>query len=315
MKSNTKHETRNSKQIANIQEPDPFLLFRQFMLFSDFGFRISSLKYVLTVLVFTLLLSNAFAYERIISLIPSVTRSIYLLGLQDNLTAVTIYCPPEAAGKQKIGNVLDPDIEKIISLKPGLVIASKEGNRPETVYKLEKAGIKTYVMGPADSFEQICAEFQKLGRFLDREKQADKVVASCRKRIERLAKRVKGKKPVTLFWEVNAAPIFTAGKNSFVNDYIEFAGGRNIFGGLDSRFPQVSREEVVRLDPDAIILVTMGNLTADEKEAWKKYASMKAVRNGSIYVVNETEFSDPTPVSVTGCAEKLYKILHEKELE
>ena len=78
--------------------------------------------------------------RRIISLIPSVTRSLYLLGLQDEIAAVTIFCPPEAKDKEKIGTILEPDIEKIVSLKPDIVIASKEGNRQVTVEKLRSIG-------------------------------------------------------------------------------------------------------------------------------------------------------------------------------
>ena len=100
--------------------------------------------------------------RRIISLIPSVTRSLYLLGLKDEIVAVTIYCPAEARDKIKIGSILEPNIEKIVSLKPDIVIASKEGNRQVTVDKLRSLGISVYVTGDVNSFEDIYSDFIKL---------------------------------------------------------------------------------------------------------------------------------------------------------
>ena len=336
MKQNSKLVTRNPKQKGKLEKGKNNLLFVSsgFGFFSDFskgaqlcigfrrkssrgGFRISSLKTIFgatSIIILLFLNSNAFAYERIISLIPSATKSLYLLGLGDKVSAVTIYCPPEAKNKEKIGTVLDPDIEKIVTLKPDLVVASKEGNREATVVKLRKMGITVYVMDITDNFDQICGGLLQLGAFLKKDKEAAKVITGCRQRIQKLSLKTKNVKPVNIFWEVSANPLFTAGKGSFANDYISFAGGRNIFAGINGRYPQVSREEVVRLDPDAIVIVTMGDVTEKEIAAWMKFSTMKAVKSRSVYTVSETLFTDPTPVSVVESAEKLYAILHGKNL-
>jgi iron complex transport system substrate-binding protein len=247
--------------------------------------------------------------KRIISLIPSVTRSLYLLGLQDNILAVTIFCPPIAKNKEKIGSILEPDIEKIISLKPDIVIASKEGNRQETVAKLRSLGITVYVTGNVDSFSAIYADFIQLGDYLGYGDKARAVVDDSRKRISALRDKLKNVKPMTIFYEVGAQPLFTSGNKSFANDIIEAAGAKNIFGDLSSRFPQVSREEVVRRDPDVIILVAMGNVNLKEKTQWENFKSLKAVKNGRVYFTDDTSFTDPTPKSAADASERLSEIL------
>jgi iron complex transport system substrate-binding protein len=247
--------------------------------------------------------------KRIISLIPSVTRSLYLLGLQDHIVGVTIYCPAEAKDKEKIGSILEPDIEKIVSLKPDIVIASKEGNRPVTVEKLRSFGIKVYVTGNVDSFNDIYTDFIGLGEYLGCGDKARDIVEDSRKRISALRSRLKNLKPVTIFYEVGAQPLFTSGNRSFASDIIESAGAVNIFSDIASRFPQVSREEVIRRDPEAIILVAMGNVNAKEKAVWSDFKSLKAVKNGRIYFTDDNSFTDPTPKSIVDASEKLAGIL------
>ena len=248
--------------------------------------------------------------RRIISLIPSVTRSLYLLGLQDEIAAVTMFCPAEARDKEKIGSILEPDIEKIVSLKPDIVIASKEGNRQATLEKLRSLGLRVYVTGKVDSFNEICADFIKLGKFLGRGDKARAVVDDSLRALSELRDKLKSTKPVTIFYEVGAQPLFTSGNKSFANDIIEAAGAKNVFSDISSRFPQVSREEVIRRDPDAIVLVAMGDVNIKEKAQWENFKALKAVKNGRIYFTDDNSFTDPTPRSAADASEKLAEILY-----
>ena len=228
---------------------------------------------------------------------------------------VTIYCPTEARDKEKIGSILEPDIEKIVTLKPDIVIASKEGNRRVTVDKLRSLGIKVYVTGNVDSLIDIYADFIELGEFLGCRDKARGIVSDSRKRISALRNKLKNTKPVTVFYEVGAQPLFTSGRKSFANDIIRSAGAVNIFADLDSRFPQIGREEVIRRDPDAIILVAMGNVNAKEKTVWESFKALKAVKNGRIYFTDDNSFTDPTPKSAADASEKLSKILFPEETQ
>ena len=116
-----------------------------------------------------------------------------------------------------------------------------------------------------------------------------------------------------IFYEVGAQPLFTAGKKSFANDIIESAGAVNIFSDVGSRFPQVSREEVIRRDPEAIILVAMGNVNLKEKAAWNNFKAIQAVKNNRVYFTDDNSFTDPTPKSTVDASEKLAEILFPDE--
>ena len=261
------------------------------------------------ILIF-ILAPGLYAYERIVSIIPSVTKSLYLLGLEDKIVGVTIYCPPAAKDKEKIGNVLEPDIEKIVSLKPDLVLASEEGNRLVTVNTLKSLGLKVYYTHAVNSIGDIDSDFIKLGRFLGAGAKANDIVRTSQKRIAALKDRKKTGAAPTVFLEVGAQPLFTAGKLCFLNDIIEAAGGKNIFLDTDQRFPQVSREEIIRRDPDVIVLIAMGDVTQNETTSWSEFKGLKAVKTGRIYVVNDSSFTDPTPKSAADAAEKLAALLY-----
>ena len=245
-----------------------------------------------------------------ISLAPSITKSIYLLGAQDRLVAVTVYCPPEASSKEKIGTVYEPNIEKIVSLRPDLVIATKEGNTLAPVETLRKLGVKVYIVEHAANFSEICANFIALGKAIGEEVKAREVVASNEQKLALIKERVKNRKKPSVFWQVGTQPIFTASKKSFVNDFIEFAGGTNIFAELGQRYPQVSLEEVIKRDPDVIIMVSMGGITMQEKARWLSFKSLKAARTGRIYMLDDPIFTNPTPQAVADGAEIVEKLLN-----
>lgn len=270
----------------------------------------SSITLTILTLFFSCFAAAQAGPQRMISLAPSITKSIYLLGAQDRLVAVTVYCPPEASSKEKIGTVYEPNIEKIVSLRPDLVIATKEGNTLAPVETLRKLGVKVYIVEHAANFSEICANFIALGKAIGEEVKAREVVASNEQKLALIKERVKNRKKPSVFWQVGTQPIFTASKKSFVNDFIEFAGGTNIFAELGQRYPQVSLEEVIKRDPDVIIMVSMGGITMQEKARWLSFKSLKAARTGRIYMLDDPIFTNPTPQAVADGAEIVEKLLN-----
>ncbi|OGS24080.1 MAG: hypothetical protein A2314_07130 [Elusimicrobia bacterium RIFOXYB2_FULL_50_12] len=268
------------------------------------------MKKILAILILISAACNAGepAPKRIVSLAPSITRSIYQLEAGASLAGVTIYCPAQAKDKEKIGTLLEPNIEKIVALRPDLVIATKEGNRPETVRRLNELGIPVYTMESFDNFEAICNGFIALGKRIGRQEQANAIVEQSRRRVEQVRKKSKAHRRSRVFWQVGAQPLFTVSRHSFVNDFIELAGGINIFADLKSRYPQVSREAVLHADPDVIILVAMGDVTENEAQKWKNF---KPGRTGKIVTLNNTVFTDPAPASFAEGLEIISRILHE----
>ncbi len=247
--------------------------------------------------------------QRIISLGPSITESLCLLGLENRLVGITNYCerPPEIKKKEKVGGVIDISVEKILSLKPDLVLATSLTD-PKAVEKLRKLGINVVSFSSPKNFEEICEQFLELGRITGQYNVATRLIKTVKEKVKYLGKEVKGLPKPSVFIQVGAKPLFTVAGDSFINDFINFAGGENIARDLRSGF--FSREEVLRSNPDIIIIVTMGISGEQEKENWQRYSNLKAVRNNRIFIIDSYKLCSPTPVSFVETLEEVITLLH-----
>ncbi len=257
------------------------------------------MKKFFTVIAICFISSNIFcAYERIISLAPSVTESLYELGLEENVKAVTVYCRKGKTQKEIAGTLLEPNIEKIISLNPDLIISTKEGNNKSAVEKMQRLGCKVYVMDTVSNFEEICSTFQALGTYLGKKEAAEKIISGVKKEISEIHAKTKNKQtPDKIFWEIGAKPLFTSGGKSFTNSYNRYIGTENIFADIDMRYPNISIESVIIKNPDIILLVNMGDITFEEIERWKKIKTLNAVKNNRIYMLDVNDIFTPTPLT------------------
>ncbi len=249
--------------------------------------------FLLTLLFIT---TNLFAqYKKIISLAPSATESLYELGIDKELIANTIYCSNGNFKKEKIGTVTEPNIEKIISLNPDLIVATKEGNYKTVVDKLVRLKLTIYVMEPYSNFEDICNNFQELADFLDKSDTAKEIITDVKEEILSLSDKKETSKKEKIFWEVGANPIFTVGNKSFVNEYNKYINGINVFDNIDMRYPNISIESVIERNPDIIMLVNMGDVSEQEIAKWKKYKNITAIKNNKIYLLEADDIFTPTP--------------------
>lgn len=249
-------------------------------------------KLVLVTLLFISI--NIFAdYKRIISLAPSATQCLYELGIDKEVIANTVYCPNGKFKKEKIGTVSEPNIEKIVSLKPDLIIATKEGNYKSVVDKMLRLKLNIYVMEPYLNIEDIYSNFQKLADYVNKKEVAKQIIENIKKEIKEIDNK-KDKKD-KIFWEVGANPLFTVGKQSFVNEYNKFINGLNIFEYIDMRYPNINVESVIEKNPDIIILVNMGDVSEREISKWNKYTNINAVKNKKIFILEADDIFTPTP--------------------
>ncbi len=253
-------------------------------------------KILFLLLLIFLLSSNTFAkYNRIISLAPSATESLYELGIDEELVANTVYCSDGNFKKEKIGTVTEPNIEKIVSLNPDLIVATKEGNYKTVIDKLVRLKLTIYVMEPYSNFEDICINFQQLADYLDKSDTAKEIINNVKDEIFELDNETKNTNKEKIFWEVGANPIFTVGKQSFVNEYNKFINGTNVFEDIDMRYPNISVESVIEKNPDIIMLVNMGDVSDQEIAKWNKYKNITAVKNNKIYLLEANDIFTPTP--------------------
>lgn len=259
--------------------------------------------------IFFNLFSNKNNPKKIISLSPAVTESIYLLEAEDILIANTVFCtrPAKAKNKEKVGTLLEINIEKIVSLNPDLILASSL-TRPKQIEKLKRLGYQVIQFEYAKSFNQICEQFIYLGELIGKKEEAIKIIKEIKIRVQQIKKTTDLLTKKKVFMQVGVKPLFTVSKDTYINDYIEFAGGINI--ASDSKAGIYSREKVFASDPDIIIIVLMGIEGDKEKKIWQNYKSLKAVKNNEIYTIDSYEICSPTPVIFLNALKKLIKIIH-----
>jgi iron complex transport system substrate-binding protein len=191
--------------------------------------------------------------SRIVSLAPSLTETVYALGVEDRLVGDTDYCdyPPDAQKKPKVGGVINPNLEQIAALHPDLVLLSKEGNMLATVSALDSLHIPTYATD-AHSIEQIITSVQKLADVLNASAAGRTLADGLQQRLQALQDRLTDVAPRRVLFIVWPEPLQSVGKNTFVADALRRAGAVSI---VDSNqdWPQVSLEEVAKLQPDYLI--------------------------------------------------------------
>lgn len=249
---------------------------------------------------------------RVVSLSPFITETIYLLGAQDQLLADTSYCtvPPEAAQKEKIGSVTRMNVEKIISLQPDLVIASPL-SQGKQLKSLRSQGLWIMEIRNPKSFDQICATTLKIGDALGKTAQAQVLVQQSRADVDKICRRVSGLSPRRVFIQIGINPLHTVNKDLFINEYLIRANAVNIAENQPSGV--YSREEVIKQNPDVILVATMGSdkkAAAFEKKRWTSFSSLTAARNNEIHVLDPEVICHPTPVSFASSLGHVAGLIH-----
>lgn len=249
--------------------------------------------------------------QRVISLAPSITENIYLLGVGEKMVGNTTYCdaPEDAKRKEKIGTYVQPNLEKIISLSPDVVLIMKEGMRKEIVYKMRSLGLQVFVFDQEESYKSVRENFQILGKIFSKEEEAEKILKYCEERINKIKKEVKNKKKV--FYQLGVNPIITASGKTLSSEIIEYAGGINIAQKSKIKYPKYSIEEIIKQNPDIIIIVDMGIITEDATKKWKEYKNLNAAKNNKIYSIDANTMCRATPERFADAVELVYKILHK----
>ncbi|RSD21160.1 ABC transporter substrate-binding protein [Mesobacillus subterraneus] len=255
--------------------------------------------------------------EKIISLIPSNTEVVYALESGDAIVGVTDFdnYPEEAASKEKIGG-MEINIEKMISLKPDLVLAHE--STADTVkaglQQLKDAGIDVVVVNDAQSFDKVYESIQMIGKSIGETEKAGKLVDSMKASFAELKKQAEAIKPEqqkSVFVEVSPAPeIYTAGKNTFINEMLELIGAKNAAGDMDG-WAKVDPEAMVERNPD-VVVTTYGYYTEKPIEqvlARQGWNNVKAVKDQQVYDVHSDLVTRSGPRLAEG-AEELAKAIY-----
>jgi iron complex transport system substrate-binding protein len=252
--------------------------------------------------------------KRIITLAPNLTETIFELGLDKYLVGNTVYCDyPEQAKKiEKVGNLLTFNYEKIVTLKPDIIFITVEGNTKDTFDKFHELGLKIFVSNPRN-YAGIKKTFNDFGKIFGIEKLVDSKIAkwdSVINNIKTIAKKYPEKPAMSI---VEIHPIMIAGKNTFINEYLQICGLKNIAEDSPMNYPTFSREEILKRNPDYIIFPTGGDdnlLTV--KNAYPEWAKLNAIKNNHVLFVDRNLYSRPGPRFVEAVTD-LFNRLHSEE--
>jgi iron complex transport system substrate-binding protein len=232
---------------------------------------------------------------RIISLAPSVTEVLYLVGAGDRVVGVTVHCdwPEEARKLPKIGDLLNPSAELILEARPDLVVASTAGNDRTAVLKLADLGLPVFVTAPR-SVATIFDTVEQIGRATGCEDRAADLVARMKERLDSLDRRLTGTKPVRAFYITWFEPLLAPGKGTFENDVLRHAGVESISAAIPEFYPRYSLEQVIAHDPDVILAVRHEGNPLPDLRALPGWRQLRAVRTNRVIVVSEV-FQHPSP--------------------
>ena len=249
---------------------------------------------------------------RVVSLAPSLTEIVFALGRGDWLVGVTDFCdyPPEARSKPRIGGPMTPDLERVVRLRPDLVLATADGNPRETLAQLARLHIPVFAVKP-EGYAGILASAEAVGRALRAEREAAALVQDIQGRVAAIRRAVAGRPRPRVLYLVWADPLIAAGPATYIHDLMEMAGGENVVRERSVPYPRLSWEEVVGAAPEVILVASHrdGPDRPSIGEAWRGWQSVPAVRSGRIIAVPGDTIHRPGPRVVEG-VERLARAIH-----
>ncbi len=249
-------------------------------------------------------------YTRIVSLAPSFTQSLYYLEAQDQLVGCTSYCiAAKGDNKEIVSSAVKANVEKIISLKPDLVLASGLTN-PKDTELLKKVGIKVEVILSPGSFQEICDQFIRMGSLVGKTEKANALVEESRHTIQKIVEKNKHNTHRKMFFQIGANPLFAVTPNTFMDDYMTLLGVENISKNLTQG--AITREFVIAHNPDYIFIATMGIVGEEELKTWKRYSNLKATQKKQIYIIDSDIACQPTPITFAQTMEVMDQLMSER---
>ena len=253
--------------------------------------------------------------ERIISLAPSNTEILFALGLGDKVVGVTEYCnyPEAAKAKPRVAGYSTPDVEKVVSLAPDLVLA--EAIQEKTALPVLEGLRMTVVVTSAKSLDTVLHDITLVGQITGKSKAATQLVGDLDKRIKAVTAKTVGLAPeqrIRVLYVVWHDPIWTLGSETFLDDLIQKAGGVNIFADEFKESRVVSPEEVVARNPQVILVSSMGtsgDLIYNSIKTDPRLSGVEAMVKGQVYQVDGDLVERPGPRVVDGL-EQVAKLIH-----
>lgn len=241
--------------------------------------------------------------QRVVSLAPHVTEMLFAAGGGERVVGVVKFSDyPEAAKRiPQVGDNRQIDMERVIALKPDLLVVWLHGSATRQLEQLSKLGIPLFYSEPRQ-LDGIADNLIRIGQLLGTDKQAQQAAADLRKQLASLAAQYTNRPPVRMFYQVWDKPLYTLNGEHILSDSIRLCGGKNIFAGMAITAPNVGIEAVLQEDPEAIISGDQRNQTGGGVNLWKPYTTMTAVRRGNLFSINGDLLNRASPRLIAGTA-------------
>lgn len=245
--------------------------------------------------------------QRIVSLAPHVTELLFAAGAGKKIVGVSDYSdyPPDAKKIASVGGATSLDLERIIALKPDLVVVWGNGNSAAQLARLRTLSIPIFDSQPQD-FSTIATSLERLAKLSGTEPIGQAAANSFRDRVKSLAATYEKRPTVSVFYQIWQSPLMTLNDAHMVSAAIRLCGGKNVFGKLPQLAPTISIEAVLQADPETIIT---GSSAKDERLAeWRRFPRLTAVKRDNLFSLNSDTMSRASPRILDG-SEALCKVL------
>ncbi len=234
--------------------------------------------------------------QRIIALSPHSVELLYAIGAGDKIVATTSYSdyPAQAKNIEVIGDHRGITLEKLIALKPDLVVTWGSGNKINQIEQIKKLGFRVLDSDP-QSLAQIAQTLRQLGEVTGHAPQAERIALQFEKDLAVIIKDYQHKSKVKVFYQMWSKPMMTISKDSWVNQFIEQCGGENVFANAATAYPTVSIENVLLSKAEVILVPKSKTARNHELFDWQHWTLLPAVKNKHIYYPDAKIIHRPTP--------------------
>jgi iron complex transport system substrate-binding protein len=249
--------------------------------------------------------------QRIVSLTPVITETLFALGAGDQVVGVTRFCnyPPEAQKRAIVGGIIDMDVEAVLTLRPDLVIGEQE---QAVLGNLHRLGLNVLAV-ECQNLQELLAAFTTIGQEVGRKAEAQTLVASIRGHCSQVAEALKEEPRPRVLVVVGRNPLVAAGRGTFLDELISLAAATNTVGDSERPYPTVSMETVLLRQPEVIVECSGSmvgkDLTEEARQAWSRWPTLAAVRSGRVFVSKSDALLRPGP-RVVEALDELVRYFH-----
>lgn len=255
--------------------------------------------------------------QRVVSLAPHVTELLFAAGGGERIVGTVSYSDYPAAARAipRLGDNRQVDIERLVALKPDLLVVWRHNASSRQLEQLRQLGIPLFYSEP-HRLDDIPDTLERLGRLLGTGQKAQQSAAELRRQLGSLNARYRNRPVVRVFYQVWDRPLYTLNERHIVSDAIRACGGENIFAKLPVAAPQVGIEAVLQENPEAVVSGDMRDQTPAGVEIWKQYPTLLAVRRDNLFSLDSDLLNRPGPRIIAGAAalcEKLEQARRHRE--